>query len=263
MANISLKNVSLAFMVKQDSGYNLKDILVGGFFRKHYRMPKQVQALDDISLEVNDGERLGIIGHNGAGKSTLLRLIAGIYQPSNGVRKVAGRISSLFDIALGFEQEATGWENIRFRCYLQGETPRSVDNKLQEIADFSELGEFLDMPVRFYSSGMRVRLAFSIATAIDPEVLLVDEVLAAGDMAFQAKAFDRMRATIARAHLMVMVSHDLERTAELCNRIIWLEHGKVRQVGSAGEIIPAYKEWTRTAASMGKAKPGGTVLNAA
>lgn len=263
MASISLQNVGLTFTVKQDAGYTLKDLLVGGFFRKHYKMPKQVQALNDITLEVSNGQRLGIIGHNGAGKSTLLRLIAGIYQPNKGVRKVSGRISSLFDIALGFEQEATGWENIRFRCYLQGETPKSVDSKLQEIADFSELGEFLDMPVRFYSSGMRVRLAFSIATAIDPEVLLVDEVLAAGDMAFQSKAFARMRAMIERAHLMVMVSHDLERTADLCNRMVWLEHGQVRQIGSPAEIVPAYKEWTKNAVSAGKAKPGGTVLAAA
>lgn len=263
MASISLNQIGLTFTVKQDAGYTLKDLLVGGFFRRHYKMPKQVQALHEISLEVTDGQRLGIIGHNGAGKSTLLRLIAGIYQPDAGTRKVTGKISSLFDIALGFEQDATGWENIRFRCYLQGDTPRSVDSKIQEIADFSELGEFLDMPVRFYSSGMRVRLAFSIATAIDPEILLVDEVLAAGDMAFQSKAFERMRAMIERAHLMVMVSHDLERTSGLCDRMIWLDHGQVRQMGPSAEIVPAYKEWTKAAVTAGKAKPGGTVLTAA
>ncbi|MFN5328145.1 MAG: ABC transporter ATP-binding protein [Planctomycetota bacterium] len=263
MAHIRLENINLTFFVKQDTGFTLKDFLVGGFFRKHYKPPMQVQALDNLNLEVHDGQKLGVIGHNGAGKSTLLKMMAGIYKPTSGIRDVNGRISSLFDIALGFEQEATGWENIRFRCYLQGETPASVRSKQNEIAEFSDLGEFLEMPVRFYSAGMRVRLAFSIATAINPEILLIDEVLSAGDLAFQAKAHERMRDMIARARLMVMVSHDLDSTARLCDRIAWLEHGKIRQVGPAAEMVKAYREWSHNPGGKGKNKTGGTVTTAA
>src|SRR5262249_47572013 len=139
--------------------------------------PIEVAALKNLNLEVREGDRLGVIGHNGAGKSTLLKVLAGIYPPSEGTLTVEGQSSSLFDIALGFEQEASGWENIYYRGYLQGETPQTIRSKMEPIAEFSELGDFLKMPVRYYSAGMKVRLAFSIATAIEPEILLVDEVL--------------------------------------------------------------------------------------
>src|SRR5207302_6344643 len=180
-------------------------------------------------------------GHNGAGKSTLLKVLAGIYPPSRGRRVVEGRISSLFDIALGFEMDASGWENMAFRGYLQGETPQTIRAKMQPIADFTELGGFLDMPVRYYSAGMLVRLAFSIATAIEPEVLLVDEVLSVGDRAFQEKARKRMRQMMAQAELMVVVSHDLGSLARLCERGIWLDHGKIVMQGPIDDVIAAYK----------------------
>ncbi len=189
---------------------------------------------------MEDGQRLGIIGHNGAGKSTLLRLLAGIYPPSSGQREVEGRISSLFDIALGFESEASGWENIGFRSYLQGETPKTIKDKIQPIAEFSELGDFLKMPVRYYSAGMSVRLAFSIATAIEPEILLVDEVLSVGDMAFQDKARRRMYEMMSKAKIIVMVSHDLSSIKKICNRVIWMEHGTVREIGPPASVIAAY-----------------------
>ena len=189
---------------------------------------------------MEQGERVGIIGHNGAGKSTLLKLLAGIYPPTSGTRRVSGRVSSLFDISLGFEPEANGWDNIRFRSYLQGETPRSVQPRMQTIADFSELGEFLDMPVRYYSSGMLVRLAFSVATAIEPEILIVDEVLSAGDHSFQAKAQQRMQALISHAQAVVVVSHDLSSLTKMCSRILWLDHGRIQMSGPAEEVISAY-----------------------
>jgi lipopolysaccharide transport system ATP-binding protein len=201
----------------------------------------KIRALQDISLDMGDGDRVGIIGHNGAGKSTLLKLLAGIYPPSRGRRLVQGRISSLFEISLGFEMEASGWENIAYRGYLQGETPRSVRAKMQAIADFSELGSFLDMPVRYYSAGMLVRLAFSIATAIEPEILLIDEVLAVGDLAFQDKARQRMQDMMAKARLIVFVSHDLEALGRLCNRAIWLDHGRIMEVGPVEHAVAAYK----------------------
>src|SRR5947209_19990349 len=177
MARIELDGVSLTFRVRQDSkGLTWKDWVLG-LFRRRARPRIEIRALQDVSFEVSRGERVGIIGHNGAGKSTLLKLLAGIYPPTAGRRVVEGRISSLFDIALGFESEASGWENIAYRSYLQGETPRSVRAKREAIADFSELGDFLNMPVRYYSAGMLVRLAFVIATAIDPEVLPSAQVL--------------------------------------------------------------------------------------
>ena len=175
----------------------------------------EVRALEGINLRVGEGERLGIVGNNGAGKSTLLKLLAGIYPPTTGRREVHGRISSLFEISTGFESDATGWENIAYRGYLQGETPRSIREKVKPIAEFSELGEFLDMPVRYYSTGMMIRLAFSIATAVEPEILIIDEVLAAGDAAFQVKARDRMRNLIARARAVIVVSHDMKAIARL------------------------------------------------
>ncbi len=211
-------------------------------FRRSINPFIEVRALQDVSLQFQKGERVGIIGANGAGKSTMLKVLAGIYPPSEGKRVVEGRISSLFDIALGFEGDATGWENIAYRSYLQGETPRTIRPKIQPIAEFSELGSFLDMPVRYYSAGMMVRLAFSIATAIEPEILLVDEVLSVGDMSFQEKAAKRMKEMMAKAQLIVVVSHDLDSVVRLCDRVVWLDHGRVRQVGAAREVVKAYVE---------------------
>src|SRR5437764_393082 len=177
MARIDLDRVGLTFRVrKQEGRLSLKGYLVRGLFLRTPAATMDVQALQEASLSFRPGDRVGIIGHNGAGKSTLLKLLAGVYEPTRGKRHVEGRISSLFDLMLGFEPEATGWENIRYRGYLQGETPRSIGKKLDAIAEFTELGDFLNMPVRYYSAGMLVRLAFAIATSIEPEVLLIDEV---------------------------------------------------------------------------------------
>jgi ABC-type polysaccharide/polyol phosphate transport system ATPase subunit len=245
MARIELDDVSLTFRIRKQGRITLKEFLVRRMFRRSKNPLIEVRALQNVNLQIDAGERVGIIGHNGAGKSTMLKLLAGIYPPTEGNRHVEGRISSLFDIALGFETDATGWENISFRGYLQGETPRTVRAKMQPIADFSELGEFLNMPVRYYSAGMLVRLAFSIATSIEPEILLVDEVLSVGDMAFQDKARKRMREMMGKAELIVMVSHDLDSLAALCERGVWLDHGHVRKVGPMKEVINAYTQHVR------------------
>lgn len=242
MSLIQLDDVGLRFNVRRFGRISLKEYLLQGFFRSSKKTTFEVQALENINLTVNEGDRLGILGHNGAGKSTLLKLLAGIYPPTAGRRRVTGQISSLFDIALGFEHEASGWENIIYRGYLQGETPRSIRAKMQPIAEFSELGDFLNMPVRYYSAGMLVRLAFSIATAIEPEILIVDEVLAAGDLAFQAKARDRMRELMSTARAVIVVSHDLASLALLCDRAVWLDHGRVRMTGLTDEVIAAYTQ---------------------
>jgi ABC-type polysaccharide/polyol phosphate transport system ATPase subunit len=240
MARIELRNLGLRFRVRQTTRLTLKEFLLRRMFHRSRNPFLDVRALSGVNLTAREGERIGVIGPNGAGKSTLLKLLAGIYPPTSGTRCVEGRVSSLFDIALGFETEANGWENIRYRSYLQGETPRSLRGKVQAIAEFSELGEFLDVPVRHYSSGMLVRLAFSIATAIEPEILLVDEVLSVGDLAFQEKARARMRGMMARAKIIVMVSHDLNSLAALCERVLWLDHGSVRAEGPAREMVDAY-----------------------
>jgi ABC-type polysaccharide/polyol phosphate transport system ATPase subunit len=251
MVGIDLENASLTFHVRQHRRVTLKEFLIRQMFRRAVNPLIEVRALQNVTLSLRQGDRVGIIGHNGAGKSTLLKVLAGIYPPTCGTLRVEGGISSLFDLALGFEPDGTGWENIRYRCYLQGDTPRQVQAKQQSIAEFSELGEFLDLPVRYYSAGMVVRLAFSIATAIDPEILLVDEVLAAGDLAFQQKARERMLTMMSRAGLMVVVSHDLKQLPRLCDRAIWMDHGRIKQSGPTDDVIAAYTAHVRS--GQGKA----------
>lgn len=260
MAKIDLSNVSLTFTVHQQKRVTLKEYLVRGLFRRSLGGAIAVHALTNVDLCAHDGERVGVIGHNGAGKSTLLKLIAGIYPPTKGRMTVSGRICSLFDISLGFEPEASGWDNITFRAYLQGESPASLKGKIAEIAEFTELGEFLNIPVRHYSAGMMMRLAFAIATAIDPEVLLIDEVLAVGDMAFQQKAQARMKEMMKTARLMVLVAHDLGTIRDLCTRCLWMQHGAVVMDGRPSDVIAAY-----TASVNPQAGPhvGATTLQAA
>lgn len=242
MALIELDDVSLTFTIRQNRNVTLKEFLLKRLFLESVNPKVAVHALSDIRLHATEGDRVGVIGHNGAGKSTLLKLIAGIYPPTKGTRRVEGRICSLFDIALGFEPEATGRENITYRGYLQGESPRSLRAKIKDIEDFSDLGDFLNVPVRYYSAGMMVRLAFSIATASRPEILLIDEVLSVGDMAFQIKAGERMKQMMATARLMVVVSHDLASIAALCNRGLWLRHGAMVQEGPVREVVKAYQQ---------------------
>ena len=224
MARLQLDNVGLTFRVRYGGRVPLKEYVLNLFHRRQTSPVIEVNALSDISMNLTDGDRIGIIGPNGAGKSTLLKVLAGIYEPTAGKRRVSGRISSLFDISLGFEMEATGWQNIAYRSFLQGETPKSIRPKMKAIAEFSELGDFLNMPVRYYSSGMFVRLAFSIATAIEPEILLVDEALGAGDLEFQ---------------------HDMDAVKSRCDKIVWLDHRRVRQVGPSEEVADAYTEFMK------------------
>jgi ABC-type polysaccharide/polyol phosphate transport system ATPase subunit len=250
-AEIDLKSVQLRFRVRSATRVSFKEYLVRGLFRPSANPPVEVHALRGVTLCIREGERLGVIGHNGAGKSTLLKVIAGVYPPTSGTRRVVGRVCSLFDLMVGFEMEASGWDNIRFRSYLQGETPRTIRDKVRGIAEFSELGRFLDVPLKYYSAGMLVRLAFSIASAAEPEVLLIDEALAAGDAAFRLKARDRITELKQAARLMVLVTHDLNALPELCTSVMWMERGGVRMLGPCHEVIPEYR------ASMARAGPVG------
>lgn len=253
MPRIDVQNVSLCFTARQNKRQSLKEYIVRGMFRPSFNPGMTIHALTDLTITAREGDRVGIIGHNGAGKSTLLKLLAGIYPPTMGTVSVQGRICSLFDIALGFEQEATGWENIIFRSYLHGESPAAVKAKLDDIGAFTELGDFLTIPVRNYSAGMLMRLAFAIATASEPEVLLIDEVLAVGDKAFQIKAKARMRELMASSRLMVVVSHDLNTLRDVCNRVIWMKQGKIVLEGPSAEVIQQYTESVNAQAAPARA----------
>ncbi len=259
MAEIELHDINLKFHIRHTKRTTLKEYVVRGLFWRRDPSAVEVHALRDVSLHLADGDRLGVIGHNGAGKRTLLKLIAGIYPPTSGVRRVTGNICSLFDISLGFEADANGWDNIRYRGYLQGETPATLNDKIDEIAAFSELDKFLDVPVRYYSAGMLIRLAFSIASASEPEVLLIDEVLAVGDLAFQNKARRRMEEMMRKASLLVLISHDLKALTQLCTTAVWMDHGRVVMVGRAEEVVEAY----RSSAGSAPPTPGGATSAAA
>ena len=241
MALVHLDRASVVFTTRRFRRVGLKDFLLKGLFRRRVNPYIVVRALDRVSLTLRDGDRLGVIGHNGAGKSTLLKLIAGVYPPTQGTCRVQGKVAALFDLTLGFERDASGWENIRYRAYLLGETPHTLRDKLQQIAQFSELGQYLEMPIRYYSSGMIVRLGFSIATAVEPEILVVDEILSAGDAAFREKARRRMDQMINQARIAVLASHDLRSLEQFCYHVLWLERGQVRMFGPAGEVIQAYR----------------------
>jgi ABC-type polysaccharide/polyol phosphate transport system ATPase subunit len=249
MAIIEFEDVSLEYPLRHDT-MSLKEYIVRGVFRKRGKEKRtRLRALDRVSFQIKEDERVAIIGSNGAGKSTLLRTVAGIYPICSGKRTVVGSICSLYDITLGFEMDSTGWENIYYRGYLQGETPRSIRGKIQEIADFCELGEFLDLPLRCYSAGMVMRLAFSIATSSEPEILLIDEVFGTGDLSFQKKAETRIKDYLTRAKIVVSVSHNLEILAELCQRGIWMKHGQIQADGPIDSVIASYLDSVSPAAA--------------
>ncbi|MFM0414758.1 ABC transporter ATP-binding protein [Paraburkholderia aromaticivorans] len=199
-----------------------------------------VRALDSIDLELVDGDRVGLIGHNGAGKSTLLRLLAGIYAPTTGTVERKGKVVPLLDISLGMDENSTGRQNIRLRGLLLGMSDREIQEKQDEIAEFSELGDYLDLPVRAYSSGMRVRLAFAVSTAVDADILLLDEVMGVGDASFKEKANARLHDLHSRAQIVLLAMHDNAAIRSMCNKVIWMERGTIRAFGATEDVISAY-----------------------
>jgi lipopolysaccharide transport system ATP-binding protein len=199
-----------------------------------------VRALDGLNFTLNNGDRVGLIGHNGAGKSTLLRVLAGVYTPSSGSALIRGEIGSLIDISLGIDTEATGRENIYLRGALLGLERAEITERIGDITEFSELGDFIDMPLRTYSSGMHLRLAFAVSTIVRPEILLMDEWLSVGDEGFKHKAEIRMNDLIDATKILVIASHSKELVLKTCNRAIWLEHGKIRMDSDPETVSKAY-----------------------
>lgn len=238
---IKMKDVDLYYPSTLYNALTLKQEIFSRLkFEKRKENLEDVHALKNFNLEIREGERVGIIGHNGAGKSTLLRALAGVYPIKNGTIETSGEIRSLFDLTLGFDMDSTGRDNIMNRGLMLGGTPQEVREKEQEIIDFSELGEFIDYPIKAYSSGMLVRLAFSISTAVKGEILLVDEVLSAGDANFQKKARERMLDVMDSAKILVLVLHDMKSIEDICNRVILLNKGQIVADGKPNEIIDIY-----------------------
>lgn len=209
------------------------------------KLIKDVYALRGISFHVREGERVGIIGANGAGKSTILKAIAGVYPLESGYIHTLGSIRSLFELNLGFESEATGRENIMYRGLLLGEHPEAIREKEQSIIDFADIGEFIDYPVKTYSSGMLVRLAFAISTSIRGDIILLDEVIGAGDASFIHKANQRIRTLMDKAKILVLVSHDLKAIQNFCSRVLWLDHGQLKADGEASEVVKEYLQFVK------------------
>lgn len=230
MAYISLKNVAVHFPIYGAGANSLKKTLAasvtGGRLGKETGVTV-VQALSDINLELNDGDRLGLVGHNGAGKSTLLRTLAGIYEPSAGEFIRQGSVASLIDPMLGIEVEASGLENIMLRGLVMGLGKKQIEKLTPDICDFSGLGEYLNMPVRTYSTGMLMRLAFSISTSIRADILLMDEWLSVGDAEFMERAEARMKEVVTKSGILVLASHSLELIERECNRVVRLSHGQI------------------------------------
>ncbi|MGQ0572639.1 MAG: galactan export ABC transporter ATP-binding subunit Wzt/RfbE [Pseudonocardia sp.] len=200
-----------------------------------------IQALRDVSLSLRRGDRVALVGHNGAGKSTLLRLMSGIYEPTRGHASVVGKVAPVFDLAVGMDPEISGLDNILIRGLFLGMTRKDMEARVDDIAEFTELGDYLRMPMRTYSTGMRLRLALGVVTSIDPEILLLDEGIGAVDAEFLAKARRRLDELVERSGILVFASHSDEFLADLCDTAIWMEHGTVREQGPLRDVLHHYK----------------------
>lgn len=235
---IEVKNVSMRFRMANDRISSIKEYCVQRLRGK--LVYNEFEALKDASFDVNRGEVVGLIGRNGAGKSTMLKVISGILKPSEGSVTVRGNIAPMLELGSGFDFDMTGRENIFLNGAILGYSEEFLNSKYDEIVEFSEIGQFIDVPLRNYSSGMIARLAFSIATVVVPEVLIVDEVLSVGDAAFQEKSHKRMMELMNGGTTVLFVSHDINQIKQMCNRVVWLENGHVKAFGCADPICDEY-----------------------
>lgn len=235
---IQVSHLTKTFKKRLDKPITLKERLISR--KSKTTITKMV--LDDISFEVKKGQTIGIIGVNGSGKSTLLKMLSKIYYPTSGNIKINGRLVSLIELGAGFHPDFTGRENIYFNASIFGLNKKQIDKKIDEIIKFSELGDSIDEPIRIYSSGMYMRLAFSIVTHIDADIILVDEILSVGDYSFQKKSFQRIKELIKDGVTFVIVSHSLETLMDICDEVIWLENGKIKMYDGSKKVINAYKK---------------------
>ena len=241
--SITTKDACVDFPIFDAKSRSLKKTVmgvVGGNIDSGAKVPI-IEALKNVSVHLEHGARVGLVGHNGAGKSTLLRLLSGIYEPTRGTAEIRGRVAPVFDLGVGMDPEVSGMENIIVRGLFLGMSKKQMEERVDDIAEFTELGDFLRMPLRTYSTGMRVRLALGVVTSIDPEILLLDEGIGAVDAAFLDKSKRRLRELVDRAGLLVFASHSDEFLRELCDTAIWMEHGQLRMQGPLEEVLAAYK----------------------
>lgn len=247
MVHITAKNLCLDYPIVGMGSQSLKNRVLsaatGGLISGGAGIPV-VNALRSIDFEIAPGDRVGLIGHNGAGKSTLLKVLAGIYQPTSGHLSVKGRVVSTLNLTIGMEQEATGYENIVIRGLMLGMRRKEILKHLDEIAEFTELGEYLDMPVRIYSSGMQTRLAFATVTAMHADILLMDEVIGTGDASFMDKAEQRLKSFMNRSSILVLASHSDDTIRKFCNKALLLEHGLIIGYGAVEDMLERYHKKT-------------------
>ena len=240
---IKAKNMGMKFNLGIEKGLSIKqffiDLLKG---KRKNKIKNEFWALDDINFEVKTGEVIGLIGSNGAGKSTLLKIVAGVMKPTKGEIKVNGNVCPMIELGAGFDYDLTARENIYLNGAILGYSKDFIDKKFNDIVEFSELSNFLEVPVKNFSSGMIARLAFSIATIVDPEVLIVDEILSVGDLAFQQKSEEKMKSMICGGTTVLYVSHSIESIESLCDRVIWLEHGRIIEIGNPTDVCKKYQK---------------------
>lgn len=237
---IILKNVSMKFNLGVEKDNSLKMIFINLFTPRKKKKKDYFWALKDIDFRINKGDVVGIIGANGAGKSTLLKVVSGVYKPTTGTVEVNGKISPMIELGAGFDGELTARENIYLNGAILGYSKEFLEQKFDEIVEFSELKDFLDVPVKNFSSGMVAKLAFSISTIVDPEVLIVDEILSVGDIKFQEKSKSKMMSMIEGGTTVLYVSHSIDSIKELCSKVIWLDHGEIVKMGDTKEICDEY-----------------------
>lgn len=236
---ITVENVSMHFRMDKNHTTSLKEWVVS--FLKGKQQYEEFHALENVTFDVKRGEIFGVIGRNGAGKSTLLKVVSGIYKPTSGKAVSAGRIAPMLELGSGFDQELSGHDNIFLNGAILGFTEDFLKQKYDEIVAFSELGEFIHQPIKTYSSGMMMRLAFSVATIVEPEILIVDEILAVGDASFQQKSRARMLELMQGGTTVLFVSHSMDQIREMCDRVLWLDHGTVKMIGETQAVCDAYE----------------------
>ena len=241
-AAVTVADVAKRFRLVHERNSTLKATIFSGFKRTRF---EEFWALDGVSLEVPEGSTFGLIGHNGSGKSTLLKCMARIYRPTRGRIDTVGRVSALLELGAGFHPELSGRENVFLNGSILGMSRREITNRFDSIVEFAGLEKFIDTPVKNYSSGMFVRLGFSVAITVEPDVLLVDEVLAVGDESFQQRCLDKFASLREAGHTVVVVSHGLESMRSLCDQVAWLDHGHLRGVGTPGSVIDEYRDSVR------------------